>query len=125
MSTTDLSSPVSARSALVTKEEWRLLLFYSNMVDGDHLRAEELEAFRNIREILLKVTRQLKAGDLDSSMMLHFRLDWLHSLMMQYFAAYEINKEILYLTGTAHDSIAINTAQLAECPPPQRIFLGD
>ena len=45
-------------SILVTREEARLLFFppYSNMADGDHLRANELEAFRNIREILLNVT---------------------------------------------------------------------
>ena len=55
-----------------------------NMVD--QLRAEELEAFRHVREILLDVIRQLEAGDLDSNMIaaLHFRLDWLHGLIIRY-----------------------------------------
>ena len=73
------------------------------MADGDRLRADEFEAFRNIREILLNVTRQLEAGDLDSNVIdaLHFRLDWPHGLMIRYFDVYEINEEIVRLIGTS------------------------
>ena len=72
------------------------------MADGDRLRADEFEAFRNIREILLNVTRQLEAGDLDSDVIdIHFRLDWPHGLMIQYFDVYEINEEIVHLISTA------------------------
>ena len=52
------------------------------MADRSLLRAEELQAFINIRAILLDVIRHLEAGDLDSNMIdaLYFRLDWLHGL---------------------------------------------
>ena len=93
---------------------------------ADQLRAEELEAFRHVREILLDVIRQLEAGDLDSNMIdaLHFRLDWLHGLIIRYFDVYEIGEEVVHLMGTTRDRIC-NHPQPSESPSPTRIFLGD
>ena len=93
---------------------------------ADQLRAEELEAFRHVREILLDVIRQLEAGDLHSNMIdaLHFRLDWLHGLIIRYFDVYEIGEEVVHLIGTAHDRIR-NHPQPSGSPSPTRIFLRD
>jgi len=53
------------------------------------------------------------------------RLDWLHGLMTQYFDVYEINEEVVHLTGTARDSLAVESPQFEERPSPQKVFLGD
>ena len=55
---------------------------------------------------------------------LHFRLDWLHGLIIRYFDVYEIGGEVVHLIGTTRDRIR-NHPQPSEGPSPTRIFLGD
>ena len=99
------------------------------MADQSSLRAEELQAFRNIRSIVLDVIRQLEAGNLDSNMIdaLYFRLDQLHVLIIRYFDVHELGEEVVHLIGTAPDQIAnhVNRPQCSESPVPPRISLGD
>ena len=99
------------------------------MADRSPLRAEELQAFINIRAILLDVFRHLEADDLDSNMIdaLYFRLDWLHGLIIRYFDIYELGEEVVHLIGTARDPTADhpNRPQYSESPVAPKIFLGD
>ena len=100
------------------------------MADGklSRLSIDELEAFRNIREILFNVIRTLDASDLDSNVIdaLHFRLDWLYGLVIRYFDVFGIGEEVVHLIGLVRDLITIKSSQLAtECPPPHHLFPGD
>ena len=100
------------------------------MADGklSRLSIDELEAFRNIREILFNVIRILDASDVDSNVIdaLHFRLDWLHGLVIRYFDVFGIDEEVVHLIGSVRDLIAINCSQLATgCPPHHPLFPGD
>ena len=44
---------------------------------------EELESFRNLRELSLNIIREIESVSLDSNTVdaLHFRLDWLQGLI--------------------------------------------
>ena len=99
------------------------------MADRSPLRAEEPQAFINIRAILLDVIRHLEAGDLHSNMIdaLYFRLYCLHGLIIRYVDVYELGEEVVHLIGTARDRIAdhLNHPQYLESPVPPKIFLGD
>ena len=67
----------------------------------------ERQSFRNLRDLLLNIIREIEKGILDSNTVdvLHFRLDWLHKLIACLFDVYEIDEQIVNLIRGARDCL--------------------
>lgn len=68
---------------------------------------EERQSFRNLRDLLLNIIREIEKGSLVSNTVdaLHFRLDWLHKLIACLFDVYEIDAQTVNLIRGARDCL--------------------
>ena len=66
---------------------------------------EELQSFRYLRELLLKIIREIERGGLDPNTVeaLHFRLDWPQRLKACLVQLYGIDEQIVNLILGAWD----------------------
>ena len=73
---------------------------------------EELESFRNLRDLLPNIIREIESGSLDSNTVdvLHFRLNWL-------FDVYGIDEQIVNLIRGARDRLVGNKDVFGACLP--------
>ena len=96
------------------------------MVDpGTVSSEEERQSFRNLRDLLLKIIREIEGGSLDSNSVdaLHFRLDWLHGLIARIIDVYEIDEQIVNLIRGAPDCL-VGIQDRSGASSPATAFTG-
>jgi len=86
---------------------------------------EEQQSFRNLRELLLNIIREIEGGSLDSNTVdaLHFRLDWLQGLIARLLDVYRIDEQIVNLIRGARDFL-VGSQDVFGASSPATAFTG-
>ena len=86
---------------------------------------EEQQSFRNLRELLLNIIREIEGGSLDSNTVdaLHFRLDWLQGLIARLLDVYRIDEQIVNLIRGARDCL-VGSQDIFGASSPATAFTG-